>query len=194
MEGGFGANHSPAGGGEVVTGARTIFAAVIVAAGLFAVGERSDARASMRAVPCTAPEYHQFDFFIGAWDVYDVGANVVKARNSVTRMLDGCAIREVYRRRDGYTGESFTAYDPARRSWHQSWVTNRGELLLLDGAARGHAIVLTGKDRSPGANGALIRGTWVPERDGVVRETAERSVDGGTTWATLFDIRFVARH
>jgi hypothetical protein len=49
----------------------------------------------------------------------------------------------VYRRRDGYEGESFTTYDPARRSWHQSWVTNRGELLLLDGAGRGHAIVLS---------------------------------------------------
>ncbi len=194
MESCLGADHAAAGGGQAMIGARQICAAVTIAAGFFAVAERSDARARLTAAPCTAPEYHQFDFFIGEWDVYDVGANVVKARNSVTRMLDGCAIREVYRRGDGYEGESFTAYDPARRSWHQSWVTNRGELLLLDGAACGHAIVLTGRDRSPGANGALIRGTWVPDHDGAVRETAERTVDGGTTWTTLFDIRFVARH
>jgi hypothetical protein len=176
-----------------VTGARSIAAALVVAATLGANAGRSDARAPLRAAPCTAPEYHQFDFFIGEWDVYDVGANVVKARNSVARMLDGCAIREVYRRRDGYEGESFTTYDPARRAWHQSWVTNRGELLLLDGALRGNTIVLTGPDRSPRARGALIRGIWVPEHDGSVRETAERSVDGGTTWTPLFHIRFVAR-
>jgi hypothetical protein len=67
------------------------------------------------AAPCARAEYHQFDFFLGDWDAYDVGSSQVKAHGVVTRMLGQCAVRELYSRRDGYVGESFSVYDSARR-------------------------------------------------------------------------------
>ncbi len=137
---------------------------------------------------CTSAEARQFDFFLGDWDAFDAGSRVVKAHTVVTKMLDGCAIREVYSRTDGYTGESFSTYDAARKMWHQSWVTNRGELLLLDGAFKNGAMTLTGADGSAARN-ALIRGVWRVEGGGV-RETATRSIDGGKNWAPLFDLEF----
>jgi hypothetical protein len=80
---------------------------------------------------CAAPEYRQFDFWLGDWDTFEAGkAGKSVARNRVTRMLDGCAIREV---NDGLVGESFNAYDADQRLWHQSWVTNRGQWLVLEG-------------------------------------------------------------
>src|SRR5205085_1515790 len=92
---------------------------------------------------CTSPEYRQFDFFVGDWNTYDVGApNALVARNRVTRMVGGCALREVYEQRDGLRGESFSTYDASRKRWHQSWVTNRGQLLLLDGGLEGDRMVL----------------------------------------------------
>jgi hypothetical protein len=148
---------------------------------------------STTAPPCARVEYHQFDFFIGDWDAYDVGSQKVKAHNVVTRMLGGCAIREVYARPDGYVGESFSVYDSVRATWHQSWVTNRGELLLLDGGLRNGDMILSGPTPGPKGMPATIRGTWHAQSSGRVRETAEQSTDGGKTWSPVFDLEFRRR-
>ena len=142
------------------------------------------------APACSAPEYRQFDFFAGDWDTYDVAApDSIVARNHVTPMLGGCALREVYEQQDGMKGESFSVYDASRRIWHQSWVTNRGSLLLLNGGLEGERMVLTGPDRAADGTPSLLRGIWW--QDGTnVREKAERSVDGGRTWTPVFDIVF----
>src|SRR4051812_31083719 len=91
-----------------------------------------------RSRVCTGAAYHEFDFTAGDWDVFDVGTpSTIVARNHITPMADGCALREVYEQRDGLRGESFSVYDSTRKVWHQSWVTNRGTLLLLEGGLRG---------------------------------------------------------
>lgn len=153
-------------------------------------GGARDTTPAVSARRCATAEYRQFDFFAGDWDTYDVGAPTrVVARNRVTPMLGGCALREVYEQRDGLRGESFSTYDAARRVWHQSWVTNRGQLLLLDGGLDGDRMVLTGTERSAPGTSSLLRAVWWREA-GSVRERAERSLDGGTTWVPLFDIVF----
>jgi hypothetical protein len=148
-----------------------------------------------RAAACAAPVFRQFDFWLGDWDTYRVDASGhvpgdarSVARNRVTSILGGCVLHEVYRRADGYTGESFTIYDASRQRWHQSWVTNQGELLEADGARQGRRIVLTATSRD--AQGELLqRVSWAPQGDGV-RETALMSRDGGKTWQPSFDILF----
>ncbi len=145
-----------------------------------------------KSVPpaCAAAEFRQFDFFAGDWDTYDVADSTrIVARNRVTIILDGCVLREVYQQTDGLVGESFSLYDAARRGWHQSWVTNRGTLLLLDGGLQGDRMVLTGTERAKDGTSSLLRGIWRREGTGV-RETAERSTDGGKTWKPVFDILF----
>ena len=148
------------------------------------------AQTSPPSAACAGPEYHQFDFFAGDWDTYDVAAPTrVIARNQVTPMAGGCALREVYQQDDGLLGESFSMYDAGRRVWHQSWVTNRGQLLLLEGAFADGRMVLTGTEHGPDGKKSLLRGTWW-RISGAVRETAERSRDGGRTWTPVFDIAF----
>jgi hypothetical protein len=142
------------------------------------------------AASCAAPEFRQFDFWVGDWDTFDVAEPTkVVARNQVTPMLGGCALREVYRQTDGLVGESFNIYDASRGRWHQSWVTNRGTLLLLDGGMDGDHMTLTATEKSSEGATSLLRAVW--RREGAaVRETAERSTDGGKTWAPVFDILF----
>lgn len=95
---------------------------------------------------CAAEEFRQFDFFAGDWDTYDVADSTkIVARNRVTIILDGCVLREVYQQTNGLVGESFSLYDASRGRWHQSWFTNRGSLLLLDGGLEGDRMVLTGR-------------------------------------------------
>src|SRR5262249_7181944 len=134
--------------------------------------------------------HRQFDFWAGDWDAYglDEGGKLV-GRARVEVILDGCAILETYDQLDGLSGRSFSIYDASRGVWHQSWVTNRGQLLLLEGRFQDGGMVLPGTDRRGDGRAPLIRGAW-SRAEGGVRETAETSEDNGRTWKPFFDILF----
>ena len=138
---------------------------------------------------CAAPEYRQLDFWIGDWDAYDLDEHKVVARNRVDLILDRCVLREVYDQADGLSGQSFSLYDAARKVWHQTWVTNSGKLLLLDGKFQAGRLVLEGTQAGADGHTMKVRATWAAQKDGV-RETAEASSDGGKSWKPLFDLLF----
>lgn len=146
------------------------------------------------AAACSAPEYRQFDFWVGDWDAFDLDghgrpiAAAPVARNHVELILGGCVLREIYEGTNGVVGQSFSIYDRSRLAWHQSWVTNRGTLLVIEGKLQGDRMVLSGTDPafSPPR---LVRGVWYRVAEGV-RETADRSSDGGRSWQPWFDILF----
>lgn len=171
-----------------------LFFMLVVVALLAVVSERAcsgqTAAQPANRAPCTAPEYRQFDFWLGDWDTFELNSpDKVVARNRVDSILDGCVLREVYEQRDGLTGQSFTIYDTARKVWHQSWVTNRGRLLMLEGGMQGERMVLIGVDHAVDGKPIQLRGVWTRVAGGV-RETAETSGNGGRTWQPLFDIVF----
>ena len=90
--------------------------------------------AEPRSGVCLAPEYQQFDFWMGDWDVFDVdNPSTTVARVRVDHIPDGCVLREDYQGTDGLKGQSFSLYDVFRKVWHQNWVTNRGRLLVIEG-------------------------------------------------------------
>lgn len=158
-----------------------------VLGGIFA---RPAAAEPESAAPCTAPEYRQFDFWIGDWDAYDFDdPAVVVAHNRVTSILGGCVLLEDYRDTNGHNGQSFSLYDVARKSWHQSWVTNRGVLLLEDGQFENGEMTLTASDQTADGKKKLVRGVW-KRVDYGVRETGVTSVDNGKTWQPWFDLVF----
>jgi hypothetical protein len=170
-------------------GAAAAFAIVVAVVLMHAAGGgRDPSQTPPLSTSCDGSAYRQFDFWVGDWDAVEAGEVTPRARVRVTRILDGCAIREEYQDGSGLIGESLSTYDRSRQVWHQSWVTNRGQLLLLDGEFRGGAIVLTGSDPAAGA-AALVRGTWTATRDGV-REVGVMSPDGGKTWRPWFDLSF----
>jgi hypothetical protein len=140
--------------------------------------------------PCSAAENRQFDFWVGDWDSYDIDKEAVpSARVHVDSILDGCALLEVYEGTNGVHGESFSIYDASRKVWHQTWVTNRGKLLTIEGRFETDRMVLAGATLGPEGQPATIRGTWKAEA-GRVREWAETSTDSGKTWTKLFDLVF----
>ena len=142
------------------------------------------------SAPCAAPEYSEFDFWLGDWDAFDVDNPGVKiARTRVDRILNGCVLGEVYEGTDGHEGQSFSIYDMSRKVWHQSWVTNRGELLVIEGKIQAGEMVLSGVDHPVGVQERHVRGTWKPVGGGV-REVAIISTDGGKGWKPWFDLMF----
>jgi hypothetical protein len=140
---------------------------------------------------CRASAYRQFDFWVGDWDVFeraDPGHRVARAR--VSLILDGCVLLEEYDGADGHRGKSFSLYDAAAKRWRQTWVTNRGEVLDIQGELDPNgAMVLSGFDRDPAGAPRRVRGRWIAERDGAVREVAERQTTA-TPWTPWFDIEF----
>ncbi len=142
---------------------------------------------------CMAPEYRQLDFWIGDWDVFDVdNPSTTVARVRVDRILDGCVLREDYQGSDGLKGQSFSINDASRKVWHQSWVTNRGRLLVVEGNLQADKIVLGGTYKSASGEEVLVRGIWKPV-SGNVSEMAVTSTDEGKTWEPWFDLVFRPR-
>jgi hypothetical protein len=146
--------------------------------------------ASAPAAPprCDGPEYRQFDFWAGEWDVTSAGDGSVAGTNSVTRTLDGCVLQEHWRGAGGSEGTSFNIWDRADARWHQIWVDNQGTRLDLAGGLRDGNMVLEGADRK-GTRGGTVRDriTWTPMPDGRVRQHWEQTRDGGATWTDAFD-------
>jgi hypothetical protein len=141
--------------------------------------------------PCLAPEYRQFDFWVGDWDVLDPAGNVV-GTNDITREYGGCVVQEHWQARGPrkQVGSSFNTYNPATRQWHQTWVDSTGGFLLLDGAFAEGRMTLAGDMHT--RRGLLRhRITFTPEPDGRVRQFWDTSADGGKTWTVSFDGQYV---
>ena len=144
-----------------------------------------------KPLPCSAPAYREFDFWLGDWDVFEIGGSTREARATVTRVQNDCGLREQYEGADGSSGESLSMYDPSTAEWQQTWLSNRGQIVVIHGALQGEAMILSGTDDTGGGH-RLVRGVWKPDSAGV-RETAERSSDDGKTWTPWFDLSFRKR-
>jgi hypothetical protein len=150
----------------------------------------SGAVAGKQPGACSAPEYRQFDFWLGDWDVIDTETHTQVARARVRSILGGCVVLEEYRGNTGTEGRSFSLYDVTRDVWHQTWVTDRGRLLVIEGHSRNGIMEMSGSDRAAaGAPERLVRGRWQATRGGI-RESAARSTDGGRSWQPWFDLIF----
>ena len=146
------------------------------------------------STPCSAIEYRQLDFWIGDWDTFDSDAlnGPSIAHAVITPLVDGCALHERYEQSDGLVGDSILSFDPVRRQWQQTWLTNRGSIMVLWGELRDAALVLEGDVHL--RSGATVRQriTWRSEGE-AVRETAVLSRDGGARWEPAFDVLFRKR-
>ena len=140
---------------------------------------------------------HEFDFWIGDWDVFGPDGQPV-GRNTITSMFADPAasgmLHEHWRGKGGVEGRSLNAYDGARGRWHQTWMDSTGDMLLLEGGLVDGAMVLEG--RAPTGEDPTVmerqRITWT--HDGTeVRQLWEASADDGATWTVAFDGRYRRR-
>ncbi len=152
----------------------------------------SPAVATTSSPECSATEYHQLDFWIGDWDVFetDTPGGPSIARAHVDPIAQGCAIHELYEQHDGLIGDSILSYDPVRRQWQQTWVTNRGSIMVIVGNFKDGVLVLEGEVHLKTGKSVMQRITWKTQGKGV-RESAVLSKDGGKTWAPAFDLLFL---
>ena len=139
---------------------------------------------------CTTDVAHQFDFWVGDWNVYDPHG-VLEGTNTVTLEYGTCVVHEHWNGVAGDQGESLNFFYHPTGKWHQTWVSNGG-FLFLDGGMVGKAMVLTGT-RTAKAGKRMDRISYTPGPDGSVRQVWDVSTDGGKTWTNTFDGNYVRK-
>jgi len=152
---------------------------------LLIVGTPAAGQDSTAAKPsCEGPEFHQFDFWVGNWDVTARGQHA--GTNNVTREEQGCLIHEHWN--GGETGQSMNYYDAADHAWHQVWVSSTGQILTFRGTFEHGSLTFLGTRPSQRGSGIVQhRLTFTPNQDGSVRQLWEASRDDGKTWRVIFD-------
>ena len=144
--------------------------------------------------PCSGPEYRQFDFWAGDWNVLDSSGKQV-GRNRIERILEGCALAEHWESARGGKGTSLNFYDASRQRWRQTWIDDQGTPLFLEGGLVDGKMVLEGDSPTRRQPGKTIRNriTWSKLEGGRVRQFWEFSGNSGKTWETVFDGTYVRK-
>ena len=139
--------------------------------------------------PASASEYHQFDFWIGKWEVRDPSGKTVLGHSRIEAVSDGCGISEHWTGAKGSNGVSYNAWDADAKRWHQFWIGNQpnGVLQLDGGMVQGSMVLSATKINGQTGKPQQQRITWTPSNDGSVRQHWESSDDEGKTWTTAFD-------
>jgi hypothetical protein len=142
---------------------------------------------------CTAPQGHQFDFWIGSYLVRNA-AGKLEGTDTIERAYGGCALQEHFRAADGSSyGSSFSFFDSDDMKWHYVWVDNLGAFEIFSGGLNGGSMVLFGLTRSTGNRRVEERMTWTPLPGHRIRQLWQYSLDGGAVWRTMSDVYYWPR-
>jgi len=142
--------------------------------------------AAPKGPPCSGPAYHQFDFWIGQWEV-QTPKGTPAGENKVEKILEGCALRESWTAADGSHGTSLTSYDAPGNRWTQTFVDDLGMVLVLEGEYRDGRMVLSGQRSSSRGSTILNRIVWTKLEGERIRQRWEQSPDDGRNWTVLFE-------
>jgi hypothetical protein len=145
------------------------------------------------AKPCDTPVHHDFDFWIGEWDVFGPDGTLAGS-NSITREEYGCLLLERWTGATGITGQSYNFYDPSTDKWRQVWVS-AGAVIdytgKLDdtGAMRLEGTITYRAGQPP----APFRGEWTPNADGTVTQHFTQQDPATGEWTDWFTGKYVRK-
>lgn len=175
-----------------VTARRTAVVIALAVVALFSSGQSRPA--DLASAPCDSPQHHQFDFWVGDWQVFDAKTNQLVAFDRVEKHSQGCIVQQnltmvtdLYRRPGvGYrmTGIGVNRFDGER--WLELWADNQWGAIALGGMpAAGKAMVLT--TLIPSRNRDL-RLEWEKRSDGSVRALQYVAPAGSGKWELYGDL------
>ncbi|WP_156256324.1 hypothetical protein [Sandarakinorhabdus oryzae] len=139
--------------------------------------------------------FRQQDFTLGHWDVFN--GEKKTAEVTMTLTLNDCVIEERWTVLDaarGGNGVGLFNYSPLLKNWGYYWATDTGATTSFRGS-----LIKPGEMRyvteRPLPNGKFRLRHWTlfANPDGTIRELSVGTEDGGATWITEYDLKWV-RH
>lgn len=141
------------------------------------------------AIPCSDdPLFHQQDFTIGDWDVYEGTTKTAEVK--LEKALKECAIRETWTSVDGTSvnGLGLFMYSRLLKSWGYFWVADNGWTTAFTGAMQQPDRMLYATEAPlPSGGRRLRRWTLALQSDGSVQELSVGSNDG-KAWTTDYEL------
>lgn len=142
-----------------------------------------------RVYPCTTvPEFSQFDFWLGEWEVRTPDGTLA-GHNTITKDQGGCSILEDWRSASGAGGRSTSFYIPSSDLWRQVWVGSNGTLIdmsgsLIDGELRMEGTI----EYTTTGRVVAFRAVWSTNDDNsIVRQRMEEFDVATASWQLWFD-------
>jgi hypothetical protein len=121
---------------------------------------------------CDTPQHHQFDFWVGDWQVFDAHTNQLVGFDRVEKHSEGCIIQQnltlitdLYRRpgvKYRLAGISVNRFDG--EAWLEMWADNQWGAIFLRGM--------------PDVNGSMVLVSAIPSRNRDVKLVWEKRSDG----------------
>tara|TARA_R110000868_G_scaffold383578_13_gene650793 strand:- start:6386 stop:6904 length:519 start_codon:yes stop_codon:yes gene_type:complete len=155
---------------------------------LFSLPVLSFAQQGQQSRCKTQPEYRQFDFWIGEWEVKNPN-DVVVGNSEIELVVGDCLILENWISSRGTTGKSMNYYNLYDKKWHQLWIGSGGIPIEFIGDYNTERKSMDYIGRGTGPNGESLdyKFTFFHISDDHVRQLWEQSSDNGESWVTIFD-------
>ena len=168
---------------------------LVAALALIAAPAAAQAPANPAETCRNDPRFRQQDFTLGSWDVYTGEKKTDEV--TMTLILNDCAIEEHWTKTDGHpTGNGIGLFNYSRLlgSWGYTWATDDGAATVFRGnlVKPGEMRYVTEKPL-PGGKVRLRHWALYAMPNGTVRELAIGTEDGGATWTTDYDLKWVRR-
>jgi hypothetical protein len=146
------------------------------------------------SAPCDSPQHHEFDFWVGDWQVFEAKSNELVGFDRVEKHSHGCIVQQnltmltdLYRREGvdyRMAGIGINRFDG--ESWLEMWADNQwGAIVLRGGPANGKAMVLTSVIPSRNRD---LRLEWEKRPDGSVRALQYVAPAGSGKWTLYGDL------
>jgi hypothetical protein len=136
--------------------------------------------------PCCTEAHSEFDFWVGEWTVSDTTGTIL-GENTIERVEAGCVLLEHWRGASGSTGRSLNYYNQTTETWHQTWVDNAGNPLILSGKVwKGKMVMRTDEQTGPNGTAYYNRITWSPQEDGSVMQQWDIMSPSDSLLSTVF--------
>ncbi len=148
--------------------------------------------------PCSRePRNHDFDFWIGDWNCYRTGTQILSGVSHVEAMAGGCAILENYTATQAYSGKSFNFYDTIKGKWEQDWIGSGGpsdRQRYYNGEYKNGSMHFIYETMN--ANGSKTTGTFIfynISRDSV-RQYQDVTDDSGKIISVTYDLTYLRKN
>ncbi|MEM0997779.1 MAG: DUF1579 family protein [Bacteroidota bacterium] len=154
--------------------------------------------ATRNSRPCTGENFHEFDFWLGDWEVWSkdsTGTMQIVGYNKVERILGECVIMENWTGVGDSRGKSFSLYNRESEQWEQTWVDNYGTVIYYGGEYNPSTRRLTfkGEGETQNRKYAYYRLSYFNNEDGTVRQLWEASQRPNGAKSVLFDAVYKRR-